>query len=164
MLISACVTSRLTHERGEGKGVTVESYKLNSIFLKVPSACSKKPYTMLLENSRSSSSSSISRICSNVTRSILSPHSGRLGYPSSDYSGFNPSTIFLQWSSLQLGRGFTRLHDLPQCRIDEQRSPCFLFLFSYVREHLVTTNMHKVVVLCYWRVVRNGGFARLPMG
>ena len=52
-----------------GRGPT---YRLVSILTKVLSAWEKKSYTMLLLNSRSSSSSSISRICSNVAASMLS--------------------------------------------------------------------------------------------
>ena len=59
------------------------SYKASSIFLKVCSACSKKPKTIDRLNSRSSSSSSISKICSKVKASILSPRSGRPTEPSS---------------------------------------------------------------------------------
>ena len=52
------------------------AYKASSILVKVCSACSKKPKTMDRLNSRSSSSSSISNICSKVKASMLSPRSG----------------------------------------------------------------------------------------
>lgn len=63
----------------------VPSYSDASILSKVASACSKNPYTILLLNSRSSSSSSISRICSKVSWSIESPQSGKLREAVSDF-------------------------------------------------------------------------------
>jgi hypothetical protein len=60
------------------------AYKHSSIFWKVVSACSKKPKTILRENSRSTGSSSISSICSNVIMSMASPQSGPAASPSSD--------------------------------------------------------------------------------
>jgi hypothetical protein len=70
------------------------TYKALSIFVKVSSACVKNPNTMDLLNSRSSSSSSISRICSKVEASMLSPRSGRPTEPSSLYSSL-PSAVYL---------------------------------------------------------------------
>ena len=57
--------------------------RASSILVKVCSACSKNPNTMDRLNSRSSSSSSISRICSKVIASMLSPRSGKPTEPSS---------------------------------------------------------------------------------
>ena len=78
----------LYHDVGNGRSSKCfgcgRTYRLVSICVNVDSACSKKPYTMLRENSRSSSSSSISRICSKVVRSIVSPDSGREEDPASD--------------------------------------------------------------------------------
>jgi len=70
------------------------TYSASSIFLKVCSACSKNPNTMDRLNSRSSSSSSISRICSNVKTSMLSPRSGRPTEPSSLCNAHGQSTLF----------------------------------------------------------------------
>lgn len=60
------------------------TYIIVSMFSNVDLAWSKNPYTMLLENSLSSSSSSISRICEKVMVSMLSPHSGSPFDPASD--------------------------------------------------------------------------------
>lgn len=57
----------------EDKGKT---YRALSILSKVSSACSKKFRTRGLENSRSVSSSSISKIWEKVCTSTLSPKSG----------------------------------------------------------------------------------------
>lgn len=69
---------------GNMKGGTNSASFISS---NVCSACSKKPNTILLLNSLSSSSSSISRICSNVKASMLSPKSGKLTEPASLCSG-----------------------------------------------------------------------------
>lgn len=59
------------------------TYRALSILVKVCSACSKKLKTMDRLNACPSSSSSISKICSNVVTSMLSPRSGRPMEPSS---------------------------------------------------------------------------------
>ena len=60
-------------EVSEEKVARGRLYRALSMFSKVASACSKNPSTMPLLKSRSSSSSSISIICSKVGMSISSP-------------------------------------------------------------------------------------------
>lgn len=74
-----------TNSKYAGDRKLVSTYREASILSNVTSACSKNPYTMLLLNSRSSSSSSISKICSKVNWSSASPQSGRPAEPVSDF-------------------------------------------------------------------------------
>lgn len=68
--VSFVTVSELANARCEfGWLASPRSYRASSIFSKVPSACSKKSYTILLLNSRSSGSSSISRTCPKVVMS-----------------------------------------------------------------------------------------------
>lgn len=86
---------RLIHgvRLGRGRDMNGRStYSAASILSKVACACSKKSYTILLLKSRSSSSSSISRICEKVAWSTISP----------DGSGRPPASLWEiqknQWS------------------------------------------------------------------
>lgn len=87
----------------------VSTYKEVSIFSNVPSACSKNPYTMLLLNSRSSSSSSISRICSKVSWSIESPHSRGPVEPASDFDERISLHVYDNGTSRQSGHETYRI-------------------------------------------------------
>lgn len=81
------------------------AYSASSILTNVCSACSKKPKTIDRLNSRSSSSSSISRICSKVKASILSPRSGRPTDPASLCWGFGRGQFSVLERELEGGGG-----------------------------------------------------------
>lgn len=105
-----------------------------SIFWNVVSACWKKSYTMLLLNSRSSSSSSISRICSKVAVSMLSPNSGRPVEPSSLCATSFVSLICC--ASWMEGRDGKMLHAIIPCMLKDVPS-------------------HQSVVLAWWSIAKD---------